>query len=414
MVAAAMPMLLGFTGLAIDATTWYRGQQRLQMAADAASLGASRLLTNASATTAQFSAIALAEAQGVIASTSGDLATPVVTVAADRSNVKVALSSTAPLYFSGFFISGGVTIKASSTAGPSGGGGSGGGSMASGTCVLALATGNTKNAIDLNNNGTILAPNCRVFANATTAANANSNKAAIYAVNSKIDATGGSVGTAGGALASANGSATITPAAQQNQAAVADPFSSLVAPAQTACSATKQVSYSFGTHNLTPGDYCGGLNLNNGGTNNFAPGVYNILNGDFTITGGATINTAKGVSFYLGGTNPGTLQWTNNAAATITATTSGWMKGMIVYQDRAATNKSSLLAGNATITLDGTIYMPKSDLVVNNNATLTHSASSGLGVVVNTLLVQGSAKIDAGGTIAGSGSTTGNRMIVTQ
>ena len=414
MVAASMPMLMGFTGLAIDAGTWYRGQQRLQMAADAGALGAARLLTNVSATNAQFQAVAQAEVLAVAATTSGVLNAPVVTVAGDRSNVKVALTSKAPLFFTNFFISGGITLSANATAGPSGGGGSGGGNQASGTCILALAP-TTDHAIDVENNGKITAPNCRVFANSSQKIAGNSGKAAVYVRNGTIDATGGSIGAVGGVLADANGSSTITPAGSGGQAAVADPFASVVAPADSSCGSAPTI-YNWGTANLSPGTYCGGITLQNGAVANFAPGVYNLLNGNFTITGGASINTAAGVSFYLGGSSPGTIQWTNNATTTysMSATGSGWLSGILIYQDRKAATATSSMAGGSVLSITGTVYMPKSDLVVDNNAKLTHPSGSGLGVVVNTLKVQGSAVVDAGGTISGTGSQTGNRMIVTQ
>ena len=46
LVAVSAPLLLGGAGYAVDVAGWYRGNQRLQMAADAAALESSRLLTN--------------------------------------------------------------------------------------------------------------------------------------------------------------------------------------------------------------------------------------------------------------------------------------------------------------------------------------------------------------------------------
>src|SRR5690349_5104036 len=104
MLAVAFPVLLALTGLAIDLGVYYRESMRLQLAADAAAMGAARLLPGKSAAIADFKAAGLLEARAVTGSAwLGSLRTPIgATVAADWSQVTVTLTSVANTYLSRF------------------------------------------------------------------------------------------------------------------------------------------------------------------------------------------------------------------------------------------------------------------------------------------------------------------------
>ena len=166
MVAVSAPLLMGGAGFAVVVAGWYRGNQRLQMAADAAALESSRLLTNASAQQSDFNAAAASAAQAVVSRSAGTLNPPSVTVAPNRTNVAVTLTSNAPRYFTRYFTSSSVTLSASATVGPAGSSGSTAGSSGRGNCVLALSpTANP--AITVANSGGITATNCSVFSNSS-------------------------------------------------------------------------------------------------------------------------------------------------------------------------------------------------------------------------------------------------------
>jgi Flp pilus assembly protein TadG len=82
LTALAMPALMGSAGLAIDVGIWYREGVRLQLAADAGAMGAARLLSS-STTTSAYQAAALIEVNGVTGGASiGTLQTPVSVSAA--------------------------------------------------------------------------------------------------------------------------------------------------------------------------------------------------------------------------------------------------------------------------------------------------------------------------------------------
>ncbi len=200
LVAVSAPLLLGGAGFAIDVAVWYRGNQRLQMAADAAALESSKLLTNTSATQANFNAVADSAAKAVVSRSGGTLAPSVVVVGQNRTNVAVTLTSAAPRYFTRYFTSSAITLSASATVGPAGSSGSTGGGSGGGNCVLALSS-NLKQAISVGGSGGITANNCGVFSN-------SSDSQSIYVAaynysspnsNPAISATGsGTVGAVGG------------------------------------------------------------------------------------------------------------------------------------------------------------------------------------------------------------------------
>ena len=416
LVAVSAPLLLGGAGFAVDVAGWYRGNQRLQMAADAAALESSRLLTNASAKQSDFTTAATSAAQAVVSRSSGTLNPPSVTVAANRSNVAVTLTSTAPRYFTKYFTSGSVTLSASATVGPAGSSGSTGGSSGGGNCVLALSL-NANPAITVGNSGGITATNCSVFSNSS---GSQSIQVAAYNTSSSgpsIGATGsGTVSAVGGVSYSPPSAAEIWPTPFPNVLSpAADPYASLTAPATGACLPVVDYSgWHSGPWAMQPGTYCQNLTFGNGTTVSFAPGLYSIINGNFTFGGGSQILDSPGASFYLGGSAPGTVQWNNNASTTValSAITSGWMQGILIYRDRSAAPSGSVLQGGTKFSVSGVIYLPTDTLTVNNNAQLTYPSGGGLQVIAQTITMQGSAQISAGGTLPSTGTGTARMALV--
>ena len=116
-------------------------------------------------------------------------------------------------------------------------------------------------------------------------------------VNGASSVTASAISVAGGAVVSGGGST--TPAPTTGVASVADPFASLPAPAVGACN-YNNYSPGYGTWTLNPGVYCGGINISNGATATFNPGIYIINGGALSLVGG-TSDTGSGVMFYLTG-----------------------------------------------------------------------------------------------------------------
>ncbi|MBV8915292.1 MAG: hypothetical protein JOZ05_19915 [Acetobacteraceae bacterium] len=381
-----MPVLLAFAGLAVDLGFYYRESMRLQLAADAAAMGAAHLLSVKSATIADFKAAGLLEARAVTSNRLlGTLQTPIgVTVAADWSQVTVTLSSVADTYLSRFAGVGAPTLIATATAGvqqPS-------------TCVLALSP-SASPGIQVDNMGGIVATGCGIFADSTAGQ-------AMYLNSGTI--SGASVGAVGGVATSNSGSNTLSPSPGTSYAPTqSDPFASLKAPTAGACSYTngdfspyKSTPYQF---TQSKNVFCGNTVIGgNGSTDTFDAGTYFVVNGNLTFNN-ATVTQAQGVTFVLTGTSPGIFSWTNysNTTTTMTAPTSGATAGILVWQTCPTSGSAgqSTFAGGSTLQISGSIYMPCGEVDMSNNAKVVPVSGSSSGLVASKIWMTGSARFTA-------------------
>jgi len=422
-MALALPLLIGMAGLAIDIGLWYVESTRLQMAADAGAMGAGFLLAQGGASQADFEAAAATEVAGwsgnhLIGVLSGP---PAVTVGPGQA-VTVTLTSQSTLYFTTLFLSAPPSMTAHATASLAGGG----------ACVLAVGS-SPQTGIDVENNGKIVANGCEVFSNSLTALPCSGPGApssdSIYIRNGTIQAA--SIGAAGTVCVDTwNGNTVASPTPQSGLPAQANPLASLPAPSTNGpCLSAPQ---GHGVWTLQPGIYCGGLTIGNASTVNFEPGVYVILNGNFTISEGSTVGTASGVTFYLGGSSPGAIDLENhtNTAWTMSAPTSGPYAGVLFFQDQGTSGAppANTIVGNSGLTLAGTLYTPYAPLQVTNNAHLTYPSGQSLGegmcpsvppqpgeglnIIAQSIDVQGSAVICAGGSTANT--ATQSRVVLVE
>lgn len=395
LMAVMLPVLLGAAGLAMDVGTWQREEIRLQLAADAAAMGAGRLLAGQSGSTADFQAAALAEANAATSrSWVGTLnQTPTVSVAANWTTVTVSLTSQANSYFSKVVGVTAPTLHASATSG----------FVVSGApCVLAL-NGTASSAIAVNNMGHITATGCPIFSD-------SSDVRAIYLNSGSLVAS--SIGAVGTVAKSNSGSNTMTPAGISGQAAEADPFATtLHAPTAPACN---NLTNNFTAYRPTPyaftqakNVWCGNVTIGgNNSTDTFEPGVYYVVNGNLTLNN-ASITQAQGVSFVLTGSTPGAFSWTNYSGNTtaMTAPTTGATAGVLVWQTCSGYGSApaNTMAGGSTLQFTGQFYAPCGALNISNNAKLSAAPGASMGVVVSTLSVIGSGAISATGN-SGPGS----------
>jgi Flp pilus assembly protein TadG len=403
MTALMLPALLGAAGLAIDLGAWYRESVRLQLAADAGAEGAARLLSAQTATTSQFQAAALLEANGVTGGTMiGTLHTPVtVSVKSDWSQVTVTLTTTANIYFANAVGLAAPSITASATAGVT--------VTPPAACVLALS-GTASPAIQVDNAGSIVATGCPIFSDSTAAKS-------IYLNSGTLKGT--SVGSAGGVITSNSGSNTLSPSPGVSYAASeSDPFSAMTVPSYGSCNYSNNPS--FTAWQATPYQFtqsanvfCGNTTIGGNGTSDtFAPGTYYVVNGNLTFNN-ADVTSATGVTFVLTGTSPGAFSWTNYSnTTTMTAPTTGTLAGILVWQtcNSSGSDPASTFAGGSTLQATGTIYTPCGALDLSNNIKLTANSGGSFGVVAQTIYATGSASLST--TASGSGSSSSTVQIV--
>jgi len=183
-----------------------------------------------------------------------------------------------------------------------------------------------------------------------------------------------------------------------------DPFASYTVPTNTCTYTNKSVT---APATLTPGTYCGGINISKDVT--FSPGVYYIQDGDLTVSGSANI-TANNVTFLITGassnlniTTSGTLTMSPNTAA-------GQWSGFLFYYDQpsAVNNKKSGKAGanwikNATLNGSGIIYLVNQTLNIQNSAVMNINPGS---IIADFILP------DSGGTLNLTGSLNSSLAVL--
>jgi hypothetical protein len=375
-------LLIGALGLAIDGGQMYAHRQMAQAAADAAAqAGIMNILDGTNATSAHpfgtgtppiassVCTIADGRTPCVYARDNGfgGTSSDTVTLSFPATVSGVTLSSGSVPAFAvtvqrtlktGLirFIGAGATstITAKATAGLVG--------TVSPNCVYALDP-SAQNAFQATNGATVALNGCAIAVNST-----NSDA---LTVNGGSTVSASAITIAGGDSISNGGST--TPAPTTGAASAADPLASLPSPTVGACNYTNY-SPGYGTWALTPGTYCGGINISNGATATFAAGTYIINGGSLTLVGGTT-DTGSGVMFYLTGTNAsyGSVNISNGANVTFSGPTSGPYMGVVFYQNRSITSSvNATFSGGVSMKLTGTLYFPTTSVVFSNGSSVSN------------------------------------------
>jgi hypothetical protein len=381
-VVAMRILLIGALGLAIDGGQMYAHRQMAQAAADAAAqAGIMNILDGTNATSAHpfgtgtppiassVCTIADGRTPCVYARDNGfgGTSSDTVTLSFPATVSGVTLSSGSVPAFAvtvqrtlktGLirFIGAGATstITAKATAGLVG--------TVSPNCVYALDP-SAQNAFQATNGATVALNGCAIAVNST-----NSDA---LTVNGGSTVSASAITIAGGDSISNGGST--TPAPTTGAASAADPLASLPSPTVGACNYTNY-SPGYGTWALTPGTYCGGINISNGATATFAAGTYIINGGSLTLVGGTT-DTGSGVMFYLTGTNAsyGSVNISNGANVTFSGPTSGSYMGVVFYQNRSITSSvNATFSGGVSMKLTGTLYFPTTSVVFSNGSSVSN------------------------------------------
>jgi hypothetical protein len=156
---------------------------------------------------------------------------------------------------------------------------------------------------------------------------------------------------------------------------------------------------------LSPGTFYGGISITGNNATTFQPGTYILAGGGLQYTGNSTLS-GTGVTFYdtsgLGGYGPVNL--TGNETASLSAPTSGALKGILFFQDRSISSGSaaSTVIGNSSSTIDGVVYFPTTALDYFGN-------SSGTGytfLIADQIKVIGNANMTIGNNYSSLGGTS--------
>jgi Flp pilus assembly protein TadG len=375
LVITLLPAALGGTALAVDAGFFYVQDQRVQVAADAAAMGVSKILAS-NPTTAQMQAAAL---QAVDDMTGGNMAgtiqTP-ISVTQTSTGVTVTVSSKSNDFFGGALgvvaptLSTTAVVKQISS------------SSASGTsCVLALNTSST--AVEVSGGATVTLDsggNCAVRSNGGFLVTGGGTlvTAGLY--------TGGTIVNNWATIKNSSGG---TPTEVQNDGTLTDPYLSntalQTALTTVATSSTSNVPSPGGGAKITlsPG-YYGSWNVSNGTTWTLNPGTY-YVNGSFSTGGGATI-TGTNVTIIVSGA----INFAGGSTITLSAPTTASGVGIAGIVIAGSTSSTTSLTGGASSKLTGVVYLPNSTVDISGG-TNTGSTGTCLEMVAQTFSFTGGA-----------------------
>lgn len=380
LTALILPVLIGFGALGYEVGYWYQSQQDLQQIADIASYGGANELSirGSSGVTARSDYLASQNNFNAGSGSTITVNTPPLsgTHTKDPTAVEVLMTQTLQRSLTNFFSSSALNVSVRSVSALSGGP----------ACIYVLDP-SANGAMDMVGNATINSPSCGVYVNSSspTALTGVGNTG----INSDfVKVVGGSTFSGSGGVTTQTGGGIQTGASSGS-----NPLSSLQVPNYSACNFTGTNITKKGSVILSPGVYCGGVNITNGNVT-LNPGTYIIDGGSFSLSGNANLS-GSGVTIILSGKISGTyatLNLTGNGALSLTAPTSGTFNGIAVFQDpNAPSGGTNAIAGNGSEAITGAIYIPNQTLTYAGNG---NNANTCVVLVVDKLTLVGNATLN--------------------
>lgn len=166
--------------------------------------------------------------------------------------------------------------------------------------------------------------------------------------------------SAGGAKADTSSS--FAPSPQTDCPAVSDPLAGLPAPVVGACT-FNNYKVTSGSQSLTPGVYCGGIEIGSSAVVNLLPGTYVIKDGGLTVKSKGTLSGTD-ITLYLTGSGA-TIDVKADSTISLTAPSSGSYAGVLMFEDRnVPLHQTHKFESRNAPNLLGTIYLSRGDLQV--------------------------------------------------
>ena len=355
--AIVLGMVIGGLGLGTDVTTWYLGDRNLQNATDAAAMSVGYDIDNASSASEMESTANDELTRNGISGASVTINYPPQSgsYAGNLRAAELVVTQPRARLFTKYFLDTDPTVRARTVVFRQSNGSA---------CVLALETlkadallfqGNT--SVNLNN--CIAASNSSHNDSITVGGSSVLNAETIYTV--------GSYDVAGN-----NAELTTNTPPVTNAQPLTDPFQSLSVPAPASCVAERTSLTVNDTRVLEPGTYCNGLRFNSQANVTLSPGTYIIDRDSFKIVGGARV-TGEGVTIVLTsstGSSYASVDIAGGAYVTISAPTTGDLKGVAVFQDPNAPSGNNLVNkfnGGSTTEFEGALYFPSQEVQFTGN-----------------------------------------------
>lgn len=228
-------------------------------------------------------------------------------------------------------------------------------------CLLALDP-SANQAISLDSNARIVATDCSVQANSAAgqAINVRSNSTVTA---EEILITGGFGGS----------SSRFTPFPETGVAPAGDPLAHITAPDVGGCTYTNR-RYKNTDVTISPGVYCGGLDIDGNVKITLEPGVYIMKDGPLRLDSNSEL-AGDGVGFYLTG-DDAVLDFNSNVKIDLKAPRSGPLAGLVFFEDRnAPLLRTHRLDSNNATRLEGTIYLSRGLLSMASNTSIAANSA---------------------------------------
>jgi hypothetical protein len=377
-IGLALPVLLGFSGMAVDGSIWFANKRSMQASADAAAFSAALEMTRINDDSlAKSRAISDAEDNQYDPS-SGDTievnSPPKYgPYSGNNAAFEAIVSRPSPSFLSRIIHGEQVTVTARAVAIVANPGGT--------PCVLTLDP-TMPDAIKVNN-GTINAGGCRVQANSTDPEALHVFSGGVMDADN-IDLVGGY---------NNQGSMSSTP--DTGYLPVPDPFAGIPTPGVGSCDYTDLTISSKNFQKLYPGTYCGGISFSGKANVQFEPGTYVITgsssgSGSLHVTGNQATIVGSDVTFYTDGDS--TINLAGNGVVDLAAPMTGNYAGILFYGDPdAPTTTSHTVTGNADMLYEGYMYFRTAELKVNGNG--NGEASNYVGAVARSIRFGGNGEM---------------------
>ncbi len=236
------------------------------------------------------------------------------------------------------------------------------------TCVIALGDdpGSDNFAgIMLNSNGSITTEDCGIHSNSPDDNGIETNSGGEITIDGDADICSAGNYEGSGYSPDPTTGCVVKP----------DPLAGLAPPTFGSCDHTDKVVVDGGvTVTLSPGRYCKGLEISDDSTGIFEPGIY-IIEGDKFIVNSNSTAEGTEVSIYIRDKDAQIL-WNQNSHIDLSAPTSGAMAGVLLYVDRDISDITQHeINSDSTSQLNGIIYMPGSELLINSAGQMGGSGS---------------------------------------
>jgi hypothetical protein len=377
--AAAMPLMVGAAGMALDTVQISLAKREMQRAADSAAMAGA--YAQAQEGEPQPAVTRDLEVNNdVRLSRPADIENPPAAgpFAGSPRAVRVTLTAQLPLSFFSFFSSEPATVVVRATAA----------SVADGEfCMLALDRSNVTNVT--------IGGNTRVDIGCGLASNSSSSQAIVAGGSSFVQATPiMAVGNVPASGSYAPGTELLPFVAPQ-----VNPYQGLPMPTPSNCQSKLSIQ-PHQTRTISPGS--DGTACYNGidisGNVTFAPGTY-YINGDSLNFGAQAVVTGTNVTFVLTSTNAtsnpssvATMSMNGGAVLNLTSPTTGPLKGILFYEDpRAPAGRSIRFNGNSASSLEGGLYFPRAYLDFNGTAGMRTRCMQ---MIANRLQFSGNSRIE--------------------